>query len=490
VDLGTTRCKAAVFDEGLEEIAHFSKEIPTAHPEPDWAEQNPADWWSALREGVRSCIAEIDSAEVEALGLCSHRESLVGLDRGGEAIFPSILWADRRCEAEAIELREAFGEEIHQRTGMKPDPYFTAPKILWLRRNRPRQWMRVDKFLLPKDYLVFRLTGLLSTDYTVASRTMMLDIRRQEWWDELLEYVGAGDDRMCSPRRADSVVGEVLPEVRRELGLEGEPVVVAGAGDRQCEALAAGVSPQRAMESTGSATNLSIVTPTLPPKLRQGVLYSNHALVGQYLMEQGIGTTGLALKWFKEAFVPPGSPRAFREDPYGFIDREASRSPAGSGGLIFLPFMSGAQATRWNPRATGVLLGLRLGHRYGDIARAILEGVGFEIRSALSLLKEEGFDPEVVLALGGAARSSIWNQIKADISQRSYFRPRALEAAALGAAMLASLACGRNFKADKVNPIEEEWVPRKEVSSIYDGVYRHYEEVYEANKGVFSESPR
>jgi len=439
-----------------------------------------------VKNGFRHCLEACASeARVGAIGLCSHRESVVPVDERGIALHPCILWSDRRCSEEARELYEAFGRELHQRTGMKPDPYFTAPKILWLKRNKPEVVDRSHKFLLPKDYLVWRLTGQFSTDWSVASRTLLLDIRKRAWWEELVRYVGIDPDQLCEPRGSDAVVGETTAEASRELGLADGALVVAGAGDRQCEASAAGVGEERAMESTGSATNVSVASHSLPSALADNLLYSLHADGETFLVEQGIGTTGLSLRWFRDSFRPPHGQRIFEQEPYRFIDREAAASGPGANGLIFLPFLSGAQAARWNPGAKGILFGLNLGHRYRDVARAIMEGIACEIRACLEVLEGCGISPKEIVALGGASRSELWNQIKADITGRVYSRPRVPEAASLGAMLIASRGCGVELSAEDINPVVSVWKPNPRVKETYERAYRRYNMLYEANLEMF-----
>jgi len=482
IDLGTSVCKIQAFDYEGTQLCSYSQEVETAHPRPDWAEQDPESWWKDVVSGVRSCGQNLQGpGECRAICVCSHRESIVPVDRRGKVLAPCMLWADRRCEAEAAELAREFGGEIHQRTGMKSDPYFTAPKLLWLKRNRPELIPRIHRFLLPKDYIVHRLTGEWFTDWTVASRTMMLDLKRMDWWPEMLEYVGADGEKMCTPRDSSCVVGEMTKDIGKQLGLSGRPLVVAGAGDRQCEAMGSGVSAERAMESTGSATNVSVSSNRLPNRLHQGLLYSCHSVPGTFLVEQGIGSTGFALRWFRDSFHPPVADEIFRSDPYGYIDRVASGSPPGANGLIFLPFLSGAQATRWNPAARGMIFGLTLGHTYGDLARAILEGIAYEIRACIGVLSREGMNPGVVLALGGASRSSVWNQIKANVTQRIYSRPRVPAAASLGAFMLACSGLGvEAATAEGLNPVEAQWTPDPSASPIYDEMFSRYEKLYDA----------
>ncbi len=485
IDLGTSVCKVQVFDDRSNELFRHVQEIETAHPRPDWAQQDPATWWGAVRDGIREGARHVEG-EIAGIGICSHRESVLGIDKNGEVVIPCVLWADRRCEVEAEELADHFGDDLHQRTGMKADPYFSAPKILWFKRNRPGLIDRVDRFLLPKDYIVYLLTGELCTDPSLASRTMMFDIRSLEWWPEMLEYVGADGGRMPEVRASSEVVGHVTDDRASDLSLDAPVPVVAGAGDRQCEAIGAGVDRETAMESTGSATNLSVATDMLPGELAEGLLYSCHALPGQYLIEQGIGSTGLALRWFRDTFRPPSGDSDFDEEPYAVIDGAAGRSQPGSEGLIFLPFLMGAQASKWEPGARGVIFGLRLGHTYGDIARSILEGIAYEIRSCIEVLGKLGEDPRDIKALGGASRSSLWNQIKADVTGRCYSRPRVSEAAALGAMMLAAEGCDLEIgDVEEMNPTEARWSPAPELREVYDEAYDLYERLYSANSIIF-----
>ncbi len=489
IDLGTTVCKMQTYDEEGRETWSYSEEIETRHPKSGWAEQDPESWWPIVKRGFASLRKSASvPPRMGGIGICSHRESILGIDDRGRVVIPSILWADRRCEAEAREIGAHFAGELHRRTGMKADPYFSAPKLLWAIRHRPGPMGKLRKILLPKDYLVYRLTGAMTTDWSIASRTAMLDICRREWWQEMLDFIGLDEDWLCTPVDSASPVGEVTLDTGRELGLGSRPVVVAGAGDRQCEALGSGVSAKRAMESTGSATNVSISTDCLPETLPGGLLCSYHALEGQYLIEQGIGSTGLALRWFRDTFTPPGNPGEFRDDAYAYIDKSAASSPPGAKGLIFLPFLSGAQATRWNPDVRGVFYGLTLGHGYSDVARSILEGIAYEIRASMEVLDRADMRPEEILALGGSARSEIWNGIKASVVGRTYCRPRVTGAASLGAFMLAMKGIGQDMPpADSLNPVEGKYDPGKEAAD-YRACYSRYQKLYEALVPVFSKA--
>jgi xylulokinase len=240
------------------------------------------------------------------------------------------------------------------------------------------------------------------------------------------------------------------------------------------------------MESTGSATNISISTGSLPGKLAEGLLYSCHAVSGQFLVEQGIGSTGMALRWFRDSFNPPEETKVFGEDPYSYIDRQAGKTPPGSNGLIFLPFMMGAQATRWNPMARGVIFGLTLGHGYGEVARSILEGIAYEIKAAVELLQREGMSPKRILALGGSARSNLWNQIKADVTARKYTRPE-VGGASYGAMLLAQEDVGPPGGGGTPNS-EKVYTPDPANVEIYRAGFSLYEQLYRACVTVFNEA--
>ncbi|MCC6443262.1 MAG: xylulokinase [Armatimonadetes bacterium] len=483
-DVGTTACKAALFASDGRVFASAEEPYPTYRPLPTWAEQSVDDWMGAICRCAAALFSQpgVSCEGIAGLSLSSQREGVVPLDPVSARLGPCLPWIDQRATAEARAWEAEFGRDaIHQKTGMLPDAGFTAAKIPWLRRHHPEWAGKETIYLQPKDAVYYRLTGCAATDPSIASRSMLYDIRGQCWWQEGLAYLGLEPQQLPSIFSSDTPAAGLVPGIAGRLGLSAGLPVVVGAGDRQCEALGAGIFGSRAMESTGTATNVSVSTGSVPDPLDARVLCSHHALPGRFLIEQGMSTTGSVLKWLCDTF------RMEVEE----ASRLAQSSPAGANGVALLPFFVGARATRWNPKARGVFGGVSLGTSAGDLARAVLEGVAFEIRACLDIIASLGIDPEEVVVMGGGARSACWNRIKADVTGRPLHRPRLTDAATLGAMLLGAsglglipdiAACAR-----AMNPIEETIEPDREQSESYRLFYARHNRLYAALEGWFAE---
>jgi xylulokinase len=475
-DLGTTACKACLWDTRGRLLAAAEAGYPIHHPRPDWAEQDAADWWNAAVEAGRECLAGRDASRIAAIGLSSQREGVVPLGPDGLPLARCVIWMDRRCRPQSAKLGEEFGEAfLHRHTGLAPDPNYTACKLLWLREHEPALLDRTDVFLQPRDYLYYRLTGERVTDYSLATRTMMLDIRRRVWWPEMLARVGVRPSQLPPLHTAIEAPYRVAAAAAAALRIPAGIPVALGAGDRACEAVGAGASGTRAVESTGTATQVSMATAQLPERLGR-VPRGLHAVPDRYLFELGITTTASALRWLRELL-------GLRPEETATLEREAGASPPGANGLLLFPFLMGARSTRWNPDARGLLLGFSLGHRRGDVARALMEGVGFEIATCLEGLRDLELHPAEVVLMGGGARSELWSRIKADVLGLPLLRPRHTEAASLGAAVLAARAVGLvdNLEAAAAewNPIVQTVTPGVAVA-FYAERRRLFDEVYAA----------
>jgi len=474
LDLGTTAVKATLFTLGGEARAQATREYPTERPRPDWAEQDPEAWWEASVEAVRALG---DLSTVKAISLTSQREGVVPVDDQGNPLARCIIWQDRRARQEAQELASVFGDALHARTGMRPDPTFTAPKLLWMRRQAPESFTRARWFLQPRDFLYLRLTGCAVTDPSLASRTMLWDVRTGRWWEEGLSYVGVRADQFPPVHPSTAMPGALSPDGARALGMQPGVPVVVGAGDRACEAIGVGAGGGRVMVSIGTTTNISAATSMFPAHLDTRVLYSAHGVPGWYLIEQGLSTSGAILRWLRDEVLGG-------RWTYADLDRLAAESPPGARGLILLPFFMGARSTRWNPRARGLFLGLSLGHRLGDIVRSVLEGVALEVRACLDLLREGAIPVSELAVVGGGSRSNLWNQILADATGCPVVVPKEREAASLGAMILAAAGLGviREIASQgrTLNPVGGFFASREEVCRRYEKLYSLYNAAYHA----------
>ncbi len=481
-DLGTSACKASLYTLDGDVVAQVAVEYPTFHPAPGWAEQDAHAWWDATVAGARRLPPE-GRARVAAVGLSSHRGGVVPLDGAGRPLGRCIIWMDRRSLGALQAFVRAFGRErIQQVTGLVPDTEFTAGKLLWLRDHAPDLFRATRLYLQPRDYLYLRLTGSAATDYTLASRTMLLDITRRTWWEEGCDFVGITPGVFPPVFSSSTAPHKVSPEAAAALGISAGVPVALGAGDRPCEVLGVGAGDGRVMVSTGTTTNVSAVVPRIPETRDRRVICSLHAVEGAAVLEQGMSASGAILRWVRDRLLGGGV-------DYRRLDRMAAEMSPGAERLLFLPFMMGARATRWDPDARGVWFGLTEAHGIGALVRSIMEGVAFEVRACLALLEEMGVRLDEVIACGGGARSALWDQIMADVLDRQVAIPRQTDAASLGAMLLAGAAIGHfpaiEDAARSVNPVSETFHPDSSASAGYQDLFKTYTRLYETLRPVF-----
>ena len=462
--------------------AQATAEYPTVHPAPGWAEQAPDAWWDAVVRSTRQLPGDLRRT-TSAIGLSSHRGGVVPMDGSGRALGPCIIWMDRRSTAETDSLVAAFGRErLHQVTGLVPDTEFTAGKLLWLRTHAPDVFRAARLYLQPRDYLYFRLTGTPATDYTLASRTMLFDLDRRDWWEDGCAFVGVSPRVFPPIYPSASAPHRVRADAAGALGIPVGVPVALGAGDRPCEVVGSGAGDGWVMVSTGTTTNVSAPVRGRPARTDPRVMSSPHAVDGMTLVEQGMSASGAILRWVRDRLL------GGRAD-YCQIDALAAAVPPGADHLLFLPFMMGARATRWNPEARGVWFGLTEAHETGALVRSVMEGVAYELRACFDLLAGMQVPLTGVLAVGGGARSALWNQIYADVLEREIAVPRQTDAASLGAMLLTAAATGRvSSLADAVrsaNPIATRYRPDPAAAGRYRRLFLRYNQLYAALVPIF-----
>lgn len=490
IDLGTSTCKAALFDEDKGEIlALASREYPTYYPKPGWAEQDVHDWWFTVTATVKEVLhkAKVKPEDIEAIGVSSHREAVALIDEKGNPLDRVIIWLDRRSIPQAEWIRQNFDvKEIYHKTGLIVDPTFTATKLLWLKEHKPSVLEKAKWALQPKDYIVFKLTGVATTDYSIASRTMLFDISKRKWADELFEEFKLENCRRLfpEPQPSHKVVGELTSEAASELGLKKGIPVVAGGGDRSCEVLGAGVlDSSRVEESTGTGSTTATTIDKLVFDGKMRIVLTCHVIEGKWSIEAGMSTAGAILRWFRDQFAHGENflAQLTRRRAYEYLDMEAEYVPPGSNGLIVIPFFSGARAPRWIPKARGIIFGLTVFHTRAHVFRALMEGVAYEIRKILEVLEELNIKVKEIRLLGGGGKTPTWARIKANVTGRKVALLQFLDAALIGDAILAGLGVKvLSSYEDGVKlfvKIREEYEPDPKIVKIYDEYYKLYEEL-------------
>ncbi|MFW9841283.1 MAG: xylulokinase [Candidatus Thorarchaeota archaeon] len=499
IDAGTTGVRSMFFDKSGKVLGSAYAEYTSHYPSPSWVEQDAESWWMQSCETIKKALSKtgLDSERVIGISVTNQRETIVPVGQDGQPLRRAIVWQDRRTvpQCDWIE-KEITQDAVYSTTGLTVDPYFSAPKILWIKENEQQIFEKTHKFLLVHDYLIYRLSDEFVTDYSNASRTMLFDIRKADWSDKMTDGFGIAREKLPSTVESGKKVGELTGRAAKATGLKEGTSVIAGGGDQQCAALGVGVVREGMLKSTtGTGTFLLSHSKTirLDPGLR--VLCSRHVVPDSFVVEASMFTTGSALKWFRDNLGLEEVTAADEKgvDPYEILTEEASTIPPGSEGVIHIPHFVGAGAPNWNPHARGIFAGLALGHTRAHIIRAILEGVSYEIRTNVEVMRELGLPSREVRVTGGAARSETWMQIQANVLRTPVIRTQMEEATAVGAAILAFKGVGV-FRS--VAQAAEEMVltlpplqPTKETLDVYQSGYNTFKSLYSAISGIRWEEP-
>ena len=492
IDIGTTGGRAILFNLKGEIIENAYQEYPCFYPTPTNVEQDANDWWSVTKSTIKEVLkkSKINPSEIVGISTTNQRETIVPIDELGNPLSNAIVWQDRRTTKECSEIREKIGsEKIYQIAGLTIDPYFSAPKILWIRKNWSKAFKKAYKFMLVHDFIQMKLTNEFITDYSNASRTMLFDINNLSWSEKILNNLDLPKEKLPTPVPSGEKIGEITKEAANETNLlEGTPVI-AGGGDQQCAAIGVGVTKKgRIKATTGTGTFLLAFLDESNRDSKRRVLCSCHAVPGKYVYEASIFTTGSILRWFRDNFSSAEKSLApcLNIDSYDLLCMEAEKIPPGSEGVMVLPHFTGAGAPHWNPNARGLIFGLSLGHTRNHIIRAIMEATCYEIRENLQVFKELGVDIKELRITGGASRNSTWNQITSDICKTIVIKGQVEEATALGAAILAGVGAGV-FKdiqtaAEEMMIISEMKNPISKNEQIYNQYYKIYNQLFHSLK--------
>jgi xylulokinase len=479
LDIGTGSVRAHLLDVRGVRVASASRPVRLDLGADGRAEVDLEQIWGHVCAVLPEILANIAPGRLLALGVASAL-GYVLLDEQGRPLGGSILWMDRRAGVEAVQLASLLNEErLYRITGRNLDPEIFLAKLLWIRRHEPERYARTRCFVGTKDDVIRRLTGAIASDPTHASYSMLYDVVRRAWSDEILSATDVSRSLLPPLRRAAEVAGRVTREAASCTGLpEGLPVVT-GASDGTVGCLAAGIAtPGTAVNVTGTSDVLMTSTthPILDPERR--TLLNPHPVADGWMVGGIMGTTGGALKWFAETCCRD-LPAI---DRYRILDAEAANVGVGARGVICLTGLTGERAPLWNPAARGVLFGLDLGHGRAEIVRAILEGVALGVRSVAEVLRESGADIRRIRVVGGGAASALWNQIRADAIGVPVERPSLTEGTATGIAVLAGLGVGVYLDlaeaARTIAPVDAVYVPDPVRHQAYDALATVRQAVY------------
>jgi len=494
IDIGTGGCKVAVYNIDGKLVKECFKEYSIIHPRIDWAEQNPMDWWNATIECIRNILKNIDPNNILSISLTSQREAFVPIDRKNNILYNSIIWLDKRTINLINKVKKKFSlDEILDITGVPIDYIYTLSKLLWLKYVKPNIFKKIFKIIFPKDFITYMLSGEIVTDYSMASRTMMFNINRLKWSEKICNEFDIPLSILPELRGSWEIVGEVSREASKKTGLRKGIPIVAGGGDRPCEALGSGtISEGEINIGTGTGTDFEAPLSNPRPDKMGRVSTCVHVVPDTWEYEVIINATGGSLRWFRDNFCyeEVRESRIKNLSIYDLILRKAEKVPIGSENLFYYPYLWGARAPKFNPRAKGVFIGFTYAHTKSHFIRSILEGIGFQYIETLKLYESLGINISRITMTGGEVRSSLWNSIKANIIGMNINIPKIIDAACLGAAILASIGVGifSSFK-DAVKSmvhIAETYVPDPEIRLKYAKIYRKYNKIYRVFEEVFN----
>ena len=482
VDLGTSATKLLLMDE--QGVIHkiVSRSYPLSMPRPGWSEQEPEAWIEAAFSGIRELTADIDKGEVKGIAAAGQMHGLVALDARDRVLRPAILWNDGRTGEETDWLNREIGESfLAAHTGNIAFAGFTAPKLLWMKKREPELFRQISKIMLPKDYLTYRLTGVHAADCSDASGTLLFDVARRTWSEEMLEVCSLKKSQMAQVFESYEIVGTLKADVAQALGLSVDVMVAAGAGDNAAAAVGTGaVGKGRCNISLGTSGTLFLSDDRYVEPMNHALHAFCHADGGWHLLGCELSAAS-CLNWWAE-LTEHGDLRA----------EQAAIDPAklGRNRVFFLPYLMGERTPHNDAEAAGAFIGMRMDTGRADMTQAVLEGVAFGLRDGLEIARNAGMTVASSGLSGGGAKSPLWRSILANILDLELVAPETEQGPGLGGAILAAVGCGvfpdvPSAVEALVKPSGAGTKPDPALTALYDERYRVFASLYPALKAPF-----
>ncbi len=480
VDLGTSAVKLLLMDDKGKICGSVSREYPLYFPQPGWSEQKPEDWWSAVCDGLKELLADIDGKEVGGISFGGQMHGLVILDEKDEVIRPAILWNDGRTQKQVDYLNNEIGKDkLSAYTANIAFAGFTAPKLLWVKEEEPENFARIKKIMLPKDYIAYKLSGVHCCDYSDASGMLLLDVKNRCWSKEMLEICSVTEEQMPKLFESYETVGLIRPELAKELGLAETCRIVAGAGDNAAGAVGTGtVGDGQCTISLGTSGTIFISSEKFGVDENNALHAFAHA-DGHYHLMGCMLSAASCNKWWMEEII---GTKAFAEE-------QAAITNLGDNHVYFLPYLMGERSPHNNPMARGTFIGMTMDTSRADMTQAVLEGVAFALRDSLEVARKLGIPITRTKICGGGAKSPLWRKIIANVLNLKVDVIEAEEGPGMGGAMLAAVACGAydsvEDAAAKIVRVVKTIEPEPELVAKYEDRYRKFAQIYPTVKGLF-----
>ncbi|MDZ4685726.1 MAG: xylulokinase [Planctomycetaceae bacterium] len=501
IDVGTSGTKTIAMREDGDILASATSEYPLSSPKPGWSEQEPEDWWQATIDSVKKVLkaGKIKPDEVVGIGLSGQMHGSVFLDKQGNVLRPAILWNDQRTAAECADIeKKAGGRE--KLIGLVANPAltgFTAPKILWLRKNEPKHFDKTVRVLLPKDYVRYRLTGEFATEVSDASGTLLLDVKNRQWCKPLLDKLDLPLSLLPKVYESEEISGEVTSAAAKLLGIKSGVAVVGGGGDQAAGAIGNGIVKRGVISATMGTSGVVFAHSDELQIDPQGRVHTFcHAVRGKWHVMGVVLSAGGSLQWYRNQLGQSeiAASKKIKTDPYNLLTDAAAEAPPGCEGLFFLPYLTGERTPHADPNARGAWIGLSLRHGPNHLVRSVMEGATYAMRDSLEIINDMKIPIREIRLSGGGARSKFWRQMQADVYGRRVVTINAEEGPAYGAALLA--AAGTGYYKGVVEActaaikVDQSTDPLAEAKRIYTKCYPMYGRLYKSLKADFAELQR
>ena len=482
VDLGTSAVKLLLMDEKGKIHNIVSKEYPLSFPHPGWSEQNPQDWKEQSLAGIKELIADADKSQIAGISFGGQMHGLVVLDENDEVIRPAILWNDGRTTKETDYLNEVIGKDkLSKYTANIAFAGFTAPKILWMKEQEPENFAKINKIMLPKDYLAYVLSGVHCTDYSDASGMLLLDVEHKCWSKEMLEICNVKEEQLPTLYESYEVVGNVKPEIAEELGIPASVKVIAGAGDNAAAAVGTGtVGEGRCNISLGTSGTIFISSKKFGVDEHNALHSFDHA-DGYYHLMGCMLSAASCNKWWMDEILKTKE----------YAKEQEQIHKLGENNVFYLPYLMGERSPHNDPKARATFIGMTMDTTREDMTQAVLEGVAFGLRDSLEVARSLGIQIERTKICGGGAKSPLWKKIVANVMNLKVDVIESEEGPGYGGAILAAVGC-KEFASveeatEKLVKIVDAVEPDAELVAKYEERYQKFKQIYPTLKGLFQE---
>lgn len=447
IDVGTTNTKATLIDTKCRIMGSASKGYPIHHPRPNWAQQEPSDWWKAVVETVKEIVAStnISPSAILGIGVSGQSSAVTPITHKGDVLRPSPLWMDRRSEEQTAWLKEVVGSEIFTIHGTEVDSWDAIPKILWMKKNEPSLYKQTYKFLSTTSYINFKLTGKFTMNLSDGGILCLYDRTAKDWSKDIAEIMGLDIEKLPPLYKCTEVIGKLSKEAAKSLGIPSGIPVIGGAVDTSAGVFALGITgPGQAYYVMGTGSNVGVCIDR--PLSVKNLITFPHVVLDLELVNATMATTGVCLDWFCRQFGHMEKKVSMllddSLDPFTLLSMQAEKANPGSGGLIFLPYMAGEIHPIANREARGVFFGLSLATKKADVIRAIMEGCAYALYHNIRVIEEYKVKITELRVMGGPTRSRVWNQINADVINKPIILVESNRDASFGDALLAGVGVG------------------------------------------------